>query len=167
MLNKRFRDKNEKLVKSISEINKETLGDAKKYYAPGMLYIYEGKEYVLVNTDEELIQFKSWDGKNLFIPIESSGQFLPDVASCGMEIFLKFDTLQDAEEYFKLKKSFPYCFYIGDELFLQNEAYKNSCNELYESAFHHHFSCSYGNYEDVEERYKVNTYNFKKDEYLV
>ena len=33
-----------------------------------------------------LAHFQSFDGKNLFIPSDSLGTFLPDVASDGMEL---------------------------------------------------------------------------------
>ena len=44
------------------------------------------REYVYISKDEYLAQFKSSDGRNLFIPTDRLGTFLPDVASEGMEL---------------------------------------------------------------------------------
>ena len=83
-----------------------------------------------------------------------------------MEIFLKFDTLQDTEKYIKEHKYFPCCLYIGNELFFQNQLYKGTCNELYTNNSGYTFKCSSGIYADEEEQYRVNSYNFTKNQSL-
>lgn len=165
MINKRFRDRNGKLTKSISEINKETLEEAKNYFSMlpvGHYYMYQDVEYIYYKNVNNAMCLVSTDykGKEIYIPLESIGQFLPDVASDGMEIFLKFDTLQNVEEYIKAHKYFPCCLYIGNELFFQNPIYKGTCNELYTSVSGYTFKCSSGVYANKEEQYKVNSYNF-------
>lgn len=168
MINKRFRDRNGKLTKSISEINKETLEESKKYFSMPNYYIYQGVEYIYYKNVGNAICLVSTDckGKEIYIPLESSGQFLPDVASVGMEIFLKFDDLNHVEKYIKERKYFPCCLYIGNELFLQNQSYKGTCKELYTNEHGYTFKCSSDIYEDEEEQYKVNSYNFLKNQNL-
>lgn len=81
MINKRFRDRNGKLTKSISEINKETLEESKKYFSMPNYYIYKGVEYIYYKNVGNAICLVSTDckGKEIYIPLESSGQFLPDI----------------------------------------------------------------------------------------
>lgn len=167
-MKKRFRDENGKLTISLKEVYKQTLEEAKKYFAVGCSYYNSSKkeEYVCIGNDGILIQFKTWDGKNLFIPVESAGSFLPDVASEGMELFIKFDTLEDAEKFISDHRYFPSFLYIGDVPFTRNNMYKGSCNELYDSVFGYTFRCTYGNYIDEIECWKVNSYNFLKNEYF-
>lgn len=88
---KRYRDENGKLIKSIDEIKKETATEATEYYRPGSIYINneDGREYVYCIPDPgdgELAHFQSFDGYNLFIPVDALGTFLPDVASAGKEL---------------------------------------------------------------------------------
>lgn len=86
---KRFRDKNGQLTKSIEAIKKRTQKEASNYYKPGHIYLNneDGREYVLLMPEDEICaHFKSFDGYNVFIPFDSLGTFLPDVADDGNEI---------------------------------------------------------------------------------
>lgn len=85
-MKKRYRDENGKLTISIDQIKRETAEEAKSYYQPGNIYINseDGEEYVYLlpqEGDGELAHFQSYGGKNLFIPVDSLGTFLPNVAS--------------------------------------------------------------------------------------
>lgn len=79
---KRYRDENGRLVESLEEIKKQTAPEAAKYYKVGSIYQYadDGREYVYLANDDCLAHFQSFDGYNLFIPIDALGSFLPDVA---------------------------------------------------------------------------------------
>lgn len=167
-MKKRYRNENGQLTISFKEICKQTLEEAEKYFSIGCTYYKTSnkKEYVCIGNDGILIHFKSFDGENIFTPVENAGSFLPDVASEGMEMFIKFDTLEDVEKFIADHHYFPSFLYIGDIPFMRNELYKKSCNELYESDFGYSFHCTYGNYIDKNECYKVNGYNFLKNEYL-
>ena len=44
------------------------------------------REYVLIENDEILARFKSFEGYNLFIPVANLGTFLPDVATQGAKL---------------------------------------------------------------------------------
>lgn len=88
-MKKRYRDENGKLTISIDQIKRETAEEAKVYYQPGNIYFNseDGEEYVYLLPREngvKLAHFQSWGGKNLFIPVDSLGTFLPSVASEGM-----------------------------------------------------------------------------------
>ena len=85
---KRFRNANGTLMESLAAIKKKTLLEAMKYYKPGSIYLYkeDNREYVLIDLDNGLTQFQSFDGYNLFIPVASLGTFLPDVADEGREL---------------------------------------------------------------------------------
>lgn len=88
---KRYRNEKGHLTMSIDQIKEETAAEAAKYYRPGSIYTSaeDGREYVYCIPsagDGELAHFMSFDGYNLFIPIDSLGTFLPDVASDGMEL---------------------------------------------------------------------------------
>ncbi len=88
---KRYRNENGQLTMTLDQIKKETAAEAASYYRPGSIYqnAQDGREYVyLLPTPEdgELAHFQSFDGYNLFIPVDSLGTFLPDVASEGMEL---------------------------------------------------------------------------------
>ena len=88
---KRYRNDQGNLIKSIEQIKKETVAEAMHYYKPGSIYLYkeDGQEYVYCTPepgDGELAHFLSFDGRNLFIPVDSLGTFLPDVASEGKEL---------------------------------------------------------------------------------
>ncbi len=88
---KRFRDNAGHLTMSIAEVKAATKKEASKYYKPGNIYLNnaDNKEYVyLIPTkrDGELAHFKSFDGYELFIPIENLGTFLPDVSNPGFEL---------------------------------------------------------------------------------
>lgn len=81
-LQKRFRDASGQLTCKIEKIEQETAEEAGRYYKTGHNYLYakDGEEYVYTETDGVLAHFHSWTGKHLFIPVESLGTFLPDVA---------------------------------------------------------------------------------------
>ena len=88
---KRYRDERGNLIKGIEQIKKEVQAEVMEYYKPGSIYLYkkEEREYVYCIPepgDVELAHFQSFDGYNLFIPVENLGTFLPDVASEGMEL---------------------------------------------------------------------------------
>lgn len=81
-MKKRYRDESGQLVESLENIKKETAADAAEYYQIGAIYkyAYDGLEYVYLESDDCLAHFQSFDGYNLFIPIDALGSFLPDVA---------------------------------------------------------------------------------------
>lgn len=85
---KRYRNEKGNLTISIEQIAKETVTEAAAYYQIGGIYLNatDKREYVYISKDEYLAQFKSSDGRNLFIPTDRLGTFLPDVASEGMEL---------------------------------------------------------------------------------
>lgn len=88
---KKYRCESGQLTVTLGQIKKETAAEAASYYRPGSIYqnAADGREYVyLLPTpgDGELAHFQSFDGYNLFIPVDSLGTFLPDVASDGMEL---------------------------------------------------------------------------------
>ncbi len=88
---KRYRSENGKFTMTLDQIKKETAAEAARYYRPGSIYqnAANGREYVYLDPvpgDEGLAHFQSFDGYNLFIPVDSLGTFLPDVASEGMEL---------------------------------------------------------------------------------
>lgn len=78
-MKKRYRDESGQLVESLEEIKKETAPEATQYYQIGMIYQYavDGREYVYLENDDCLAYFQSFDGYNLFIPVDSLGTFLP------------------------------------------------------------------------------------------
>ena len=88
---KRYRNAKGQLTISLEEIKKKNIVEASDYYKPGSIYLNAAdcREYVYllpVPGDGELAHFQSFDGYNLFIPIDSLGAFLPDVASDGREL---------------------------------------------------------------------------------
>lgn len=85
---KRFRNENGKLTRSFKEICKATEEEGRAYYTCGNIYLSmeDRREYVHWGDDGVLIHFMSYDGYNLFVPLESCGSFLSDVASEGMEL---------------------------------------------------------------------------------
>lgn len=88
---KRYRNENGQLTMTLDQIKKQTAAEAASYYRPGNIYqnAADGQEYVYllpVPGDGELAHFQSFDGYNLFIPVDSLGTFLPDVASEGKEL---------------------------------------------------------------------------------
>lgn len=90
---KRYRDENGRLTTTIDQIKREIRKEALDYYRSGKIYLNaaDGREYVCLMWapgDGELAHFQSFDGYNLFIPVDSLGTFLPDVASKGMELIL-------------------------------------------------------------------------------
>lgn len=90
---KRYRNENGQLTVTLDQIKKETAAEARNYYRPGNIYqnAEDGREYVyLLPTpgDGELARFQSFDGYNMFIPVDSLGTFLPDVASEGYGLTL-------------------------------------------------------------------------------
>lgn len=165
-MKKRFRDENGKLALPEREISKLTFEESEKYFSIRCSYMIKNEEFFCIGNDLTLIHFKSWDGKNYFIPISCAGIFLPDVASEGMEIYIYFDTLADAEKYISDHRYFPPCLYIGSILFTREEEYRNTCNELYSSGYGYNFQISYGKYTNPNDCYKANNYNFSKNESL-
>ena len=85
---KKYRDENGRLTMSLEQVKKETAAEAAEYYHIGGLYFNfaDFREYVYISICESLAHFKSFDGYNLFIPVECLGTFLPDVASEGSEL---------------------------------------------------------------------------------
>lgn len=88
---KRYRNENGELTISIEKIKKEASTEAANYYRSGSIYKYneDNREYVYCTPepgDGELAHFQSFDGYNLFIPVDCLGSFLPDVASEGSEL---------------------------------------------------------------------------------
>lgn len=87
---KRFRDMHGKLLLPIEEIERLTVKEAETYYQVGEIYLYAKNkdEYVYIEKDTMLAHFYSFSGKHLFIPLDSLGTFLPDVASTECELVL-------------------------------------------------------------------------------
>lgn len=85
---KKYRDMDGKLTCKLTEICKATEKEGREYYIKGGTYLStkDGREYVYIEDDGILIHFKSFDGYNLFVPLESCGTFLPDVATDGFEL---------------------------------------------------------------------------------
>ena len=83
----RYRDESGRMTASIDQIKQETAAEATEYFYIGGIYFNaaDGREYVMLGADT-LAHFQSFDGVNLFIPVESLGTFLPDVASDGAEL---------------------------------------------------------------------------------
>lgn len=90
---KRYRDESGRLVESLEEIRKETAPEAAEYYKIGSIYqnAVDGREYVYINNDDCLAYFQSFDGYNLFIPVDSLGTFLPEVADDDRALVLVVD----------------------------------------------------------------------------
>ena len=90
---KRYRDENGRLVESLEEIKKQTAPEAAKYYKVGSIYQYavDGREYVYLENDDCLAYFQRLDGYNLFIPVDSLGTFLPEVADDDRVLVLVVD----------------------------------------------------------------------------
>lgn len=82
---KRYRDENGRLTMSLQAVKEATEEEGKNYYLKGHIYLYENIEYVLVETGE-LYHFQSFDGRNLFIPADCLGTFLPDVAADDLKL---------------------------------------------------------------------------------
>ena len=80
---KRYRDENGQLTMTLAQLKQETAAEAAAYYHIGGIYFNfaDFNEYVMIEAGT-LAHFQSFDGKNLFIPSDSLGTFLPDVASC-------------------------------------------------------------------------------------
>lgn len=87
-MGKKYRDENGRLIMSLEQIKAETAAEAATYYRTGGLYFNfaDSREYVYIEICETLAHFQSFDGCNLFIPVDSLGTFLPDVASDGAEL---------------------------------------------------------------------------------
>lgn len=90
---KRYRDESGRLVESLEEIRRETASEAAEYYKIGLIYqnAADGLEYVYTENDDCLAHFQSFDGYNLFIPIDSLGTFLPGVADDDRALVLVID----------------------------------------------------------------------------
>lgn len=93
-MKKRYRDKNGILTCTIKELNRLTEQEGREYYTKGNFYLNkgDGRIYTYIEDDEVLINFQSYDGYNLFIPFESCGTFLPDIASDGLALIKLEDT---------------------------------------------------------------------------
>ena len=89
---KRYRDCNGRLTASIEMIAKKTAAEAAKYYTIGDTYIYaeDSEPYVYIENDGMLARFYAGGCKNLFIPVDRLGTFLPGVAIDDLEL-VKFD----------------------------------------------------------------------------
>lgn len=89
---KRYRDCNGHLTASIETIAKETAAEAARYYTIGNTYIYveDSEAYVYIENDGILAHFYAGGCKNLFIPADRLGTFLPGIASDNSEL-VKFD----------------------------------------------------------------------------
>lgn len=165
-MKKRFRNENGNLICTLKEMYKITRPEADKYFQVGCIYYNaaDREEYVLIDCEEGLYYFHSFSGKKLFIPIENAGSFLPDIAGEGMELILVCDSLSEIEQFISCNKYFPEVIAIGDgnthELFVRNNLYAGTCNELYENRFGYEFRCTYGKYENKEDCYRINSYNF-------
>lgn len=72
----------------IIEIKRKTAAEARDYYKIGSIYtsMENNREYVYTENDGLLAHFQSFEGYNLFIPLDSLGTFLPDVADEGNEL---------------------------------------------------------------------------------
>lgn len=91
---KRYRDKNGILTCTIKEIDRLTEQEGREYFTKGNSYLNkeDGRIYIYIEDDEVLIHLQSYDGYNLFIPFESCGTFLPDIASDDLALIkLKVD----------------------------------------------------------------------------
>lgn len=165
-MKKRFRDENGNLSCTLQELYNITRHEADKYFQVGCIYLNaaDQEEYILTDCDGVLYQFRSCDGKNLFIPVENAGSFLLDVASSGKELFLVLDNFAEIEQFIGYNKYFPEVIAIEKEnvheLFVRNNLYAGTCNELYENRFGYKFRCTYGKYEYEEDCYRINSYNF-------
>ena len=86
-MKKRYRNENGQLTVSLDQSKKETAAEAAKYYHVGGIYLNseDSREYVMIEAGI-LAHFQSFDGYNLFIPADSLGTFLPDVATEGAEL---------------------------------------------------------------------------------
>lgn len=169
MINKKFRNDSGTLSISLTEVCRQTAQEAEKYFCRSLLYVYASKqstEYVCIGDYDGFLEFKSFGGDTIFIPKENAGSFLPEIASCGNEMFIKFDTLNDFEKYIEDHHYFPSHVYIGSVLFTRNKCCADTCNEYYQSSFGYSFRCTNGIYIDPEECWDINTYNFQKNEYL-
>lgn len=84
----RFRNEDGTLTISIEEIERKTAAEARDYYKIGSIYTNQenGREYVYTENDGLLAHFQSFEGYNLFIPLDSLGTFLPGVADEGREL---------------------------------------------------------------------------------
>lgn len=90
---RRYRDESGKLACTLKEIKLATEQEGREYYTYGSTYLNmaDGREYVHCGDDGVLIQFRSFDGHTLFVPLESCGTFLPDVASECMELIKQIE----------------------------------------------------------------------------
>ena len=92
-MKKRYRDESGQLVESLENIKKETAADAAEYYQIGAIYkyAYDDREYVYLENDDCLAYFQSFDGYNLFTPVDSLVTFLPGVADDDRALALVVD----------------------------------------------------------------------------
>ena len=90
---KRFRDADGKLNITFEELKTTTAREAASYYQIGEIYknADDGREYVYLANDDCLAHFQSFDGYNLFIPVDSLGTFLPGVADDDRALVLVID----------------------------------------------------------------------------
>ena len=61
---------------------------AERYYCHGQIYFNESdrRTYICQKKSDEFTYFIRLDGRQLIVPTETLGTFLPDVASEGMAI---------------------------------------------------------------------------------
>ena len=89
---KRYRDADGRLTVSLEELKQLTRAEASDYYRPSKLYRYaaDGEYYIYLSqiAPGPIVEFESFNGKQLFIPRDSLGTFLPDVAADGEELTL-------------------------------------------------------------------------------
>lgn len=86
-MEKRFRDENGLLNCSLEELKEKTRAEGLSYYKVGHVYGHENKVYVYVENIDGLARFQLYKSdKEILIPVENLGTFLPDVASEGREI---------------------------------------------------------------------------------
>ena len=62
--------------------------EAERYYCHGQIYLNESNHltYICQRTSNQFTNFIRMDGRQLIVPTETLGTFLPDVASEGMAI---------------------------------------------------------------------------------
>ena len=90
---KRFRNADGKLNVTFEELKTATAQEAASYYQIGAIYknADDNREYVYLENDDCLAYFQSFDGYNLFIPVDSLGTFLPEVADDDRVLVLVID----------------------------------------------------------------------------
>lgn len=85
---KQYRDSHGSLFSSLEAIANLTQEKAETYYMHGQMYLNESDQrtYICQRTSEQFTSFIRMDGRQIIVPTEKLGTFLPDVASEGMAI---------------------------------------------------------------------------------